>query len=211
LRGVEYDEVRDFDISPYRLDTVRRDGFPVAEAPSSETFWTASAQGTNPTLEWQVEDGDYRVVMMNLDGSPGVQADAQFGITVNGLFGIGIGALLFGAVLAVAGLALLIWGIRTRAAPAPGTAAGGPPPTAPVGGPPGADTQPYPPANQPATPYNPPYPQTGAPPNAPYPPVNPPPSAPPTDAPAPPASTQPGQAGTPYPPPGGSAPPDDGR
>ena len=55
---------------------------------------------------------------MNDDGSPGVDADTKFGIKVGGLRGVGIGTLIFGIVIALVGLGLLIWGIRTPSRPA---------------------------------------------------------------------------------------------
>ena len=87
LRGVEHDVIRDLEISPYRVETVRRDGLSIVNAPTDEEFWVAQAVGTAPTLEWPVQEGDYRLVLMNADGSPGVRAQAQFAITINGLFG----------------------------------------------------------------------------------------------------------------------------
>jgi hypothetical protein len=103
LGGVEHDEIRDLEISPYRVDTIRRDGLSVVTPPTEQTFWLTKATGTAPSLEWDIQDGDYRVVFMNADGSPAVQGEVQFGVTVAGLFGIGI--------------VLLIVGISTRARP----------------------------------------------------------------------------------------------
>lgn len=118
LDGVAYDEVRDLRLRPFRVETTRHSGAPFADPPGAESFWLASATGTSPTLDWKVEGGDYRVVLMNVDGSPGTAANTQIGIKVSGLRGIGVGVLIGGAVAALAGLGLLLWGIKTPAQPA---------------------------------------------------------------------------------------------
>lgn len=142
LDGVAFDEVREFDMSPFRLSTTRRDGASSASPPEDETFWLASTTGDNPRLEWQVEEsGNYRIVMMNADGSAGTSAEVQLGIEIEGLGAIGIGAIIVGVVSFLIGLALLIWGIRTKAPPRPATATSypgsAPPPQPPPGPPPG--------------------------------------------------------------------------
>jgi hypothetical protein len=128
LEAVEYDEIRDLEISPYRVDTIRRDGLSVVAPPTEETFWLAEATGTAPNLEWDLQDGDYRFVLMNADGSPGVQGEAQFGVTVAGLFGIGVGWLMATGLVAVVGLVLLIVGVSTRGRPHVDPAPGPPQP-----------------------------------------------------------------------------------
>ncbi len=170
LDGIAHEEVRDINLSPYRVRTTLRDGLPVAEPPSDQTFWVAQASGDDSTIEWQVADGAYRFVMMNEDGSPGVDAQAQFGIKVGGLRGLGIGALIVGILIALVGLTLLIWGIRTRgrpAQPAPATGyptAGG---TQPYGPPQPGTQQPGPPSYGPPPGEQPPYgqPPQGQPPH----------------------------------------------
>jgi hypothetical protein len=127
LNGVAYDEVRDLRLRPYRVETARHSGDVFAAPPGGESFWLASATGTTPTLDWKVQGGDYRLVLMNADGSPGTAADTQIGLKVNGLRGIGVGVLAGGAVAALAGLGLLLWGIATPGRPAAPT-----PPTAPT-------------------------------------------------------------------------------
>lgn len=115
LDGVAYDEVRDLRLRPYRVETTRHTGIPFADPPGLQSFWLASATGSSPTLEWKVQGDDYRVVLMNADGSPGAAANTQIGVKVSGLRGLGIGVLLGGALAALAGLGLLIWGLVTPA------------------------------------------------------------------------------------------------
>jgi hypothetical protein len=124
LDGIAYDEITDIDDRPFRVDLRRQDGFPFAQPPEAESFWVASASGTDPKLEWEVTDGDYRVVMMNADGSPGTSAETRFGVQVEGLRGLGIGILVAGSLVALAGLGLLLWGILTPSRPRPVAPAG---------------------------------------------------------------------------------------
>jgi hypothetical protein len=114
LDGVAIDQVRDFELTPYRVDTLRRDGRLRADPPVEQDFWVAEASGRAPTLVWPVEQGDYRVVIMNADGSPGVFGQAQFGLQIRGLFGVGLVWAIVALLVAVIGVVLLILGIRRR-------------------------------------------------------------------------------------------------
>lgn len=152
LNGVSYDRVTDVNFGNFRLDTTRVNGAGQPAAPGDQSFWVASASGANPQMNWKVSNGDYRVVVMNADGSPRVALEARAGLKIKNLFGIGIGAVIAGAFLALLGLALLIWGIAAKRKieqpvgypgpyPPPGYPAGYPPTG---GGPPGGNTQQYP-------------------------------------------------------------------
>ena len=114
LDGVAVEQVQDFELTPYRLDTLRRDGQLRAEPPVEQDFWVASASGRSPTLVWPVEEGDYRIVVMNADGSPGVFGDAQFGLQIRGLFGIGLGWVIAALLVLAVGIVLLVLGIRHK-------------------------------------------------------------------------------------------------
>ena len=60
--------------------TAPSDGDRSAGAPGAQRFWAASAQGGGTqALTWDVEDGDWSVVVMNADGSPGVDAGVSAG------------------------------------------------------------------------------------------------------------------------------------
>jgi hypothetical protein len=114
LAGVRVDRVDDVEVSPFGLDVTRRDGAaPAAAAPGSQTFWVAQAAGNDPSVDWAVRDGDYRVVLMNADGTPRVAATARFGLVLPRLYEVGVGALGAGALLASAGAAVLVLGRRT--------------------------------------------------------------------------------------------------
>ena len=70
----------------------RRPGGAPSGPPGDETFWAASATGTGEqTLDWEPEDGDWRVVVMNADASRGVSADMSIGAELDSVLWIGLG------------------------------------------------------------------------------------------------------------------------
>ena len=75
LAGVQRDtllEVRDSG-PVYRSTTGTAPGTP----PTEQTFWVAQATGVAPQLTWDLQDGDWTVVMMNATGSAPVSADVS--------------------------------------------------------------------------------------------------------------------------------------
>ncbi|MGF1668507.1 MAG: hypothetical protein ACFCVC_19775 [Acidimicrobiia bacterium] len=78
-------------------------------APDEQTFWVQSAGGTSAAVDWDIEPGRWTAVVMNADGSPGVDATVQASVPsgplrlaggILGVIGGGIaivGALLVGA------------------------------------------------------------------------------------------------------------------
>ena len=159
LNGAPYEQVTHVDFGPFRLTSTRIDGTTQPAAPADQSFWVAQATGSTPQLRWPVDDGDYRVVIMNADASPGVSLDARVGLKIKGLFGIALGATIFGCLLALLGLGLMIWGIAAKRKREEAVAGAYP-------------TSSYPPPGGPPPTYNPP--PGGTPPT-----YNPPPGGPP--------------------------------
>lgn len=108
LDQVQHDEITDLDLDPFTIDRSRRAGEGRPAMPAAQTFWAASSTDGRP-LDWKVRDGEWSVVMMNADGSPGVSVDASIGadapfirdlawwLTVPGA-GLGLIALIIVAV-----------------------------------------------------------------------------------------------------------------
>jgi Domain of unknown function (DUF4389) len=110
LGDVERDVVSDLEDEP-RYE--REDGGAPAGPPGDETFWAAQASGTGEqTLEWDPEDGDWQLVLMNEDASRGVSSELAIGAELDSVLWIGIGLLLVGALLAVAAALAITAGIR---------------------------------------------------------------------------------------------------
>jgi len=114
LAGSPYESITNVNFSPFRLTSTTVDGGSRPAAPGDQSFWVARATGADPQLRWKIADGDYKVVVMNADASQGLNLQARIGIKAPVLGGVGIGLLIGGIVVALGGIALLIWGIRTR-------------------------------------------------------------------------------------------------
>jgi hypothetical protein len=120
LAGAPVDRVTDLEVDPFRLTTDRQNGTTQPQAPATQKFWTAQASGPDPKITWKINDGSYRLVVMNSDASPDVAINGRFALTVPHLFAIGTGILIAGIIAALIGLLLLVLGIRTSAGPPSG-------------------------------------------------------------------------------------------
>ena len=113
LSGVSHTTLTDVDTSPFDADYEDHAGDRRPVAPADSHIWVASEHGSGKqTLNWDIEDGDYSVVVMNADGSRGVDADVSTGANVPFLDEIGWTALGSGGFVLVIGIALLVVGIR---------------------------------------------------------------------------------------------------
>ena len=120
LAGAAVETVTDFEVRPFELTTTVRDGSARLDSPLDQSFWVAEADGRSAaTTSWRIRDGSYRVVVMNADGSPGIEVDGQFGVSVPRLTAIAGTALAGGLVLIVTGIVIVIAGARTKDTPAP--------------------------------------------------------------------------------------------
>jgi hypothetical protein len=111
LDQVAHDEVTDLNFDPFTLDTARRAGEARPAMPAAQTFWAAtSTQGRE--LDWKVRKGDWTVVMMNADASPGVRVDATAGAKVPLIGTLAWGFAIPGALLGALALFLVTLGVR---------------------------------------------------------------------------------------------------
>jgi len=108
-----YSRVTDIDAAPFRASYVDHTGSARPGAPGEQGFWAASESGAGrQTLTWDVRHGNWSVVVMNADGSRGVDAGVSAGADVPILSTIGWSALGVGALLAATAGGLLFLGIR---------------------------------------------------------------------------------------------------
>jgi len=113
LAGVAHDEIVELDFRPQRIVYRSIPGAAVPEPPGIQRFWQASAQGIGiQVLRWNVESGDWVLVVMNADGSRGISLTGTAGARVPWLRGVGIGLLVGGAILLFLGIALVYLAIR---------------------------------------------------------------------------------------------------
>ena len=93
-------------------------GAPTA-APGRISIWAASTTGTGTRrLAWTPKNGEWRVVLMNADGSAGVNADLSIGATFPHLLTIGLVAAGAGLVLLLGSAVTMVAALR-RATSAP--------------------------------------------------------------------------------------------
>jgi hypothetical protein len=78
--------------------------------PTAQTFWGAASTGTGQqTLTWKPQTGNWRIVLMNANGSAGVSSDVSIGARIPHLLAIGIGAAGVGLVLLlISGIAIYL-------------------------------------------------------------------------------------------------------
>ena len=120
LAGVPHSVVTDLDLDPFRATYSPRPGRRLPEPPGGEAFWVARASGPGEqTLTWDVEGGDWRIVVMNPGGAAGVAVDASAGVKVSWLLGVAIGATVLGVLLLGGGVTMAVLAGRGPRAPPP--------------------------------------------------------------------------------------------
>lgn len=113
LSGVSYDEVKELEIDPFKLSYIRHYGSSVPEPPTAQTFWVAKAYGSGArTLEWDLKEGTWVLVLMNTDGSVGTDLNGVVGIKVPWIFGVGLGILIGGIVLLIISIVMIVLASR---------------------------------------------------------------------------------------------------
>lgn len=126
LSGVPYDEVRHWagnDSEEEAITYRHHSGESAPPPPLSQSFWAASAHGEGPqTLTWAPEAGQWVIVLMNKDGSAGIDVGGSIGARIPWLFWAGLGTLIAGVILLGIGIVMVVLAARnprpaTRATP----------------------------------------------------------------------------------------------
>jgi hypothetical protein len=113
LAGTSHELVTDLEYEPFRADYRRLAGDGRPAAPTTRDFWTASTHGVGrQTLTWEVDDGAWSIVVMNADGSRGVDVGLEAGAQLGLLSGAGWGAIIAGLVMLSFAALLAVLGIR---------------------------------------------------------------------------------------------------
>lgn len=117
LGNVAYDEITFIDfgwqLSIDEVMYINHPGNSTPVAPSSKTFWTESAYGTGTqTMEWETEAGRHSIVLMNDDGSAGVDLNVIFKVKVPSIFGLSLGLVIGGIVVLVIGGLMVYFAVR---------------------------------------------------------------------------------------------------
>jgi len=111
LANVSRSQIRNLDYGPFAVGYVNHPGTASPARPASSSIWAASTSGTGEQqLTWRLRPGQWRVVLMNADGSSGVSADVKVGGMIDhvvpvalGVTGAGLLILLLGAAVVYAG------------------------------------------------------------------------------------------------------------
>jgi hypothetical protein len=113
LDDVPYTTVDDVEVSPFEAGYTRHAGNRHPVSPEHAGIWAASSQGAGEqSVEWEIEDGDWSVVVMNADGSLGVDADVSAGAKIEFLDELGWSAIGSGAFALVIGAGLIALAVR---------------------------------------------------------------------------------------------------
>ena len=117
LEGVRHDEVVDVNFDPFvpQLRAHNADGTAAPPTPTTQSFWvaqTTAATGRVVPLVWEVEPGEWTMVVMNADGRPGVSANLELGAKLPWLFALSLVLGAIGLLSLVGATALLVLGSR---------------------------------------------------------------------------------------------------
>jgi hypothetical protein len=118
LAGVDHATATDLDWDPFRARYVEHPGSRLPAAPASRDFWAASTTGAGTrSVTWKLRSGQWSVVVMNADGSRGVDVQARAGVDWPPIFPLGLGLTSGGVLLLAAGAAIITSSRRRRVAP----------------------------------------------------------------------------------------------
>jgi uncharacterized UPF0146 family protein len=108
LKGASVDYVTDINVGPFDIERNTHPGHVKPKPPASQSFWVAQSSGRkDASVDWKVRNGNYRVVVMNADGSKRVATDASFGLEVPHLSSIAAATLILGLALTAGGIVLI--------------------------------------------------------------------------------------------------------
>nr|MDP9344036.1 DUF4389 domain-containing protein [Actinomycetota bacterium] len=98
--------------------------------PDEQRFWDVQSSGSGVRiLTWPVRSGRWSVVVMNTDGTPGIDVEASIGARARALLWVSVGLLVAGVLVAALGALLLWFGVRTPRGDLAGPVPPPPPPT----------------------------------------------------------------------------------
>jgi hypothetical protein len=105
-----------------RTEPVSGTGSP--QPPAGQQIWAAAKTGREASITWTVQGGDWTIVVMNANASPGVDVTGSLTVSLPILGPAGVLTLVFGVVFLVVGVLLTISGAKTPRAAKEGAAAG---------------------------------------------------------------------------------------
>ncbi len=120
LAGIPHDDITDVDFHRNSVEYRRENagGTSTPAPPGDQAFWVTQASGeASQGVTWDLEPGNWAIVVMNADATTDVVADIELGGQVDYLVPIGIGLVIGGIVLLAMAAAMIIGGVgRTQVA-----------------------------------------------------------------------------------------------
>ncbi len=111
LSNVAHTVVADVQFDPFEVGYRNVTGDETAAAPEEQPFWAVSAVGAGTQqVEWDLREGNWTVVVMNPDASPGIEVDLQAGAHIDVLGPIALATAGGAAILLIIGIPLLLAG-----------------------------------------------------------------------------------------------------
>jgi hypothetical protein len=115
LAGAPIDEVKDLEVSPFKLEHHPRSGTRRLAPPGTQSFWTAQATGADHAdFDWKATSGNYRVVVMNADGSRGVRTHGDASVAIPHTAPIAWSLIGGGLLLLIGGIGTIALAMRQR-------------------------------------------------------------------------------------------------
>ncbi len=116
LGGVEHSVITSVEDGPFRVTYRQVEGGPPATPPAEQDFWAESASGPGrQQITWELESGDWVLVVMNADASAVVEARLEVGVRSSLLLPFGVGLLVVGLLVAAGAVVLIVVSTRGRA------------------------------------------------------------------------------------------------
>ena len=113
LAASAHDELADVSYDPFEPTYRRQPGDVAPASPAAQPFWVASSAGAGAqVVTWDIEPGDWDVVVMNADSRRGVSVDATVAVKTGLLLPIGAGLLAVGLVLGGGAAVLVLLALR---------------------------------------------------------------------------------------------------
>jgi hypothetical protein len=113
LEDTSYATATEADLDPFTVTYVPHAGNKNPGRPADQTFWAASTSGSAHTLTWKLKPGEWSLVLMNADGSPGVSASISTGAELPWILWAGIGLAVFGTLLGLTAAAMIYRGSKS--------------------------------------------------------------------------------------------------
>lgn len=113
LDGVAYSEVNEVEGNDVRYE--QHAGGAPATRPARQDFWEASADGFGEqTLDWEVDEGNWSIAVLNADAAQGVDAKASVAVKSKALLWVGLGLFALALAMAGGGIAMVVADRRRR-------------------------------------------------------------------------------------------------